>query len=226
VVRFVPAGEVLLARGAIATEEALATLRQAGIYGPTPLQVRGIARVLLGVVLAALLLALPLAYAARRLAAYVTRRQFNFLVGVTVLAIVTQRIALELSPDLVIVVLVPLLVASLVDETLGMLWAVWLAVLMGLFAGQGTLDTAIVALVAGVAAARIAGRATNRLLLVTAAAASGAIGGVARFFVDLVSGNLVVVADLVAFATLVASAASPASSRSPCSPSPKDRSNS
>jgi putative nucleotidyltransferase with HDIG domain len=190
VLRTVARGEVIVEAGQAVSEEQLRALQAVGLYDPRTRQLRQAALVIAGALLVAVLLALPAAYAARTLRERVTRRQFTFLVGLTLLVLAVQRAAFELSPEFVFVLLVPLLVATLVDETAALLWAGWLAVVVGLLAPGAPLQVAVAVLIGGLAATLLAGVIRSRVTLLVAGGLGGLVSGATLVFLQLMNGGL------------------------------------
>jgi cyclic-di-AMP phosphodiesterase PgpH len=122
------AGQVVVREGETLTDDHLRTLEAAGLYSP---QIDALSRtvlVALGSLLLALLLALPGRFAGRPLATRLSPRQVAFIIGITLALLALQRLAFTLSPSFVFILVVPLLVAVLIDEVTGVLWAVWVTV--------------------------------------------------------------------------------------------------
>jgi len=120
---------------------------------------------------------------------------------------VLQRFALDVSAVVYFIVLVPLLVATLVDETAAFLWAAWLAVVVGLLAPGGAIAAMVATLVAGVVVARIAANAKNRLLLLVAGLAGGFVGGASLVVLEAAAGTLGFWTTLLTFTTYLAGGA-------------------
>jgi putative nucleotidyltransferase with HDIG domain len=204
VLRTVARGEVIVEAGQAVSEEQLRALQAVGLYDPRTRQLRQAALVIAGALLVAVLLALPAAYAARTLRGRVTRRQFTFLVGLTLLVLAVQRAAFDLSPEFVFVLLVPLLVATLVDETAALLWAGWLAVVVGLLAPGAPLQVAVAVLIGGLVATLLAGVIRSRVTLLVAGGVGGLVSGATLVFVQLMNGGVAPVAALADLGTHLA----------------------
>jgi putative nucleotidyltransferase with HDIG domain len=204
VLRTVARGDVIVEAGEAVSEEQLRALQAVGLYDPRTRQLRQAALVIAGALLVAVVLAVPAAYAARTLRDRVTRRQFTFLVGLTLLALAVQRAAFGLSPEFVFVLLVPLLVATLVDETAALLWAGWLAVVVGLLAPGAPLQVAVAVLTGGLAATLLASVIRSRVTLLVAGGLGGLVSGATLVFVQLMNGGVAPVAALVDLGTHLA----------------------
>lgn len=204
VLRTVERGDVIVQAGEAVSEEQLRALQAVGLYDPRSRQLRQAVTVIAGVLLVAVLLALPAAYAARALKRRVTRRQFTFLVGVTLLILAVQRAAFGLSPEFVVVLLVPLLVATLVDEVAALLWAGWLAVVVGLLAPGAQVQVAVAVLIGGLAATLLASVVRSRITLLIAGAGGGLVSGATLVFVQLMNGGVAPVAALAHLGTYLA----------------------
>lgn len=190
VLRRVAEGDVIVAEGAPVTEEQLLALRAVGLYDPRTRQLRQTALVVMGALLVAVLLASPVAYAARALAPRVNRRQFGFLIGLTLVTLTVQRAALNLSSDFVFVLLVPLLVATLLDEVVALLWAGWLALAVGLLVPGAPLQAAVAVLVGGLVATLLAGVVRNRVALLIAGTGGGFASGATLVFLQMLNGGV------------------------------------
>jgi len=189
VLRRLAEGDVIVQEGEAVSEEQLRALEAVGLYDPRTRQLRQAAVVVLGSLLVGALLALPVAYAARGLRRRVSRRQFWFLVGLTLVTLVVQRAALDLSNDFVFVLLAPLLVATLLGEVAALLWAGWLAIAVGLLVPGAPLQSAAAVLVGGLAATLLAGVVRNRVALLIAGSAGGLVSGATLVFLQLMSGG-------------------------------------
>lgn len=201
VLRTLERDDVIIEAGTIVEEADLRALEAIGAYDPTTRRIRQALWVGLGALVVGGLLALPAAYGARALSERVGRRQYAFLVGVTLVALGLQRLTLEVAPDLFFVLLVPTLIAALIDEVPALLWAGWLAVAVGLLVPGAPIASAIAILVSGLAATRIATHVRTRLGLLYAAVAGGAAGGLALLAAQaIVSGAFGPIPALTTFA--------------------------
>ncbi len=190
VLRRLSEGDVIVEAGAPVGEEQLRALQAVGLYDPRTRQLRQTAVVVLGCLLVGALLALPAAYAARALRERVSRRQYAFLVGVTLVTLAVQRSALDLSNDFVFVLLAPLLVSTLLGEVSALLWAGWLAMAVGLMVPGAPLQSAAAVLVGGLAATLLAGVVRNRAALLIAGSAGGLVSGATLVFLQLMNGGV------------------------------------
>lgn len=169
------AGQVIVRAGQPLTEDNLRVLEALGLYSPRAAQLKGTFWVLLGSALLALLLSAPLAYARRNLAPSLTMTQLTFLVVLTLAAVAVQRLALLASGNFLFGLLVPLVVAVLVSETAGLLWAVWMSLAIGLLVPASPLVGVGATLIGSVVACLLVLTVRSRLALLLA----GAVGGVA-----------------------------------------------
>jgi len=190
VLRIIEQGDVIVAEGDVINEQHLQALEQLGFYDPTTRRVRQVATIAFGVLLAAGLLALPAWYGAWNLRHLVTRRQYAFLLGLTLLTLALQRVMLDVNTDVTFVLLVPLVVATLIGETAGLLWAAWLAIAVALLAPTAPLTATIATLTTGVAAARLASNAKTRLSLIIAGTIAGTAGGVVLIALQAAGGAI------------------------------------
>lgn len=190
VLRVLAEGEVIVEAGEAVGEEHLRALQAVGLYDPRTRQLRQTAVVVLGCLLVGALLALPAAYAARALRNRASRRQFAFLIGMTLVTLAVQRAALDLSSDFVFVLLAPLLVATLLGEVAALLWAGWLALAVGLLVPGAPLQSAAAVLVGGLAATLLAGVVRNRVALLIAGSVGGFVSGATLVFLQLMNGGI------------------------------------
>ena len=175
VLQTLKAGQVIVREGDALSEDQLRVLESLGLYNARTDVVNRQLRVFLSCVLLALLLSLPLLYATRRLST-LTFEQLGFLVALTLVTLAAQRLAFFLNPHFLFVFLLPLLVAVLVSEFAGVLWAVWLAVAVGLLDPGSSLFTVLTVLGGGLAASVLARRFKTRTSLLLAGGASGLVG--------------------------------------------------
>jgi len=201
------AGQIVVREGEVITDDHLRTLEAVGLYSPQADAVSRTIVVALGSVLLALLLALPGAYAAQRLAARLRPQQVLFVVALTLATLALQRVALSASPSFLFVLLVPLLIAVLVDEVSALLWSVWVAVATALLVPATPLVTLVAVVVGSLTAVVALRRVTNRSGLFLAGLIGGAAGGVALVAMVLIGGGLSPLATAVAFGLLVAAGA-------------------
>jgi membrane-associated HD superfamily phosphohydrolase len=179
VLRALGAGEVIVRLGDPLSPEVLATLETVGLYTPRSDEIGRAALIALGVLVLALLLAVPLPFATRRLERSFRKGQMASLFLLTIAAVAAQRLAVEVSPNFVVVLLVPLLVAVLVSQEAGLLWAVWMAVITALLVPSTPMVTLLATLIGGVVAVRSVRNVQTRPAVVLAGAVGGVVGGVA-----------------------------------------------
>lgn len=201
------AGQVIVREGEVLTDDHLRTLETAGIYSPQADAFSRTVVVVLGSVLLALLLALPGFYAAERLALRLTQRQALFVVGLTLVVLVLQRAALTVSPSFLFVLLLPLLVAVLIDEVAALLWAVWVAIATAVLVPATPLLTLLTVVVGSLAAVMAMRLVTNRAGVLLAGLVGGLAGGVALVATVLVGGGLSPLATATAVGLLLGAGA-------------------
>lgn len=177
VMRSLEAGQVIVREGEPLSAELLATLQASGLYSPRLAALGGSVWIALGALLLALIAAAPVEYAFERLRQRHGRAQMVSLIVLTLATLLAQRLMLELSSTFIIVQLVPLVVAVLVSERSGLMWAVWMAVMTALLNPAAASITLVATLVAGVVAVRVVGDVESRPTLVVAGALSGVSGG-------------------------------------------------
>ncbi len=204
VLRSLGAGEVVLRAGETVTADALATLEAAGLYSARSEALGRTALIALGALLLALLAAAPLPFAVVRLSPRYRTGQLAALASLTIVVVIVQRFALELSPSFVLVMLVPLMVAVLVSQEAALLWAVWMAVVTAVLVPSTPLVTLLATLVGAVVAVRSARDVKTRPAVVVAGALGGVAGGVALVAWVLVGGGLSPLATATAFGAFVA----------------------
>lgn len=204
VMRSLAAGEVIVRQGDLLSPEVLATLEAVGLYAPRSEDFVRALLIGVGVLLLALLLSLPLPFASDRLAHDYRKGQMVALFALTIVALVAQRLALEISPNFIVVLLVPLLVAVLVSQEAAVLWAVWMAVITALLVPSTPMVTLLATLIGGIVAVHSVRNVQTRPAVVMAGALAGLVGGLALVGWVLAGGGLSPVATAVAFATFAA----------------------
>lgn len=204
VTRSLAAGEVIVRQGEAVTPEVLATLEAIGLYSPESEAVGRALVIAMGALLLGLLAAAPLPFAAERLLGRYSAAQLGSLVAMSVAVLLAQRMAIELSPNFIFVLLVPLLVAVLVSEEAALLWAVWIAVVTAVLVPAAPLLTLLATLAGALVAIRVVRGVRSRPMVVLAGAAGGAAGGVALIAWVLMGGGLTPLATAAAFAAFMA----------------------
>ncbi|MEX2501935.1 MAG: HDIG domain-containing metalloprotein [Trueperaceae bacterium] len=177
--RQLDAGEVIVDEGSEIRPEHLRALEAVGLYDPATRQLRQAAVVIIGCLLVGTLLALPVLYAARTLRHRIGRRQFRFLVGLSLVTLALQRATIDVSHEFVFVLWVPILVSILLGRASALLWATWFALAVGLLVPGAPLSSAAAVLIGSVAAIMAADAVPNRMGLL----AAGPIGGLVSGFV-------------------------------------------
>jgi cyclic-di-AMP phosphodiesterase PgpH len=204
VMQALDAGQVIVREGEVLTEDQIRTLEGAGLYSPRADAFGRTLWVVLGGGLLAVLLAFPVLYAGERLLPSLTARQLAFIVGITLAVLLLQRFALLLSPSFVFVLVVPLLVAVLVDETTALMWAVWTAVVTALLVPATPLVTLVATLIGSIVAVIAVRAARSRPAIFLAGLLGGVAGGVAIVVMVLLGGGLSPLATASAFAIFLA----------------------
>ena len=188
--RSLAAGQTVLREGETVTTDVLTTLEASGLYSPRVEELGRTVVIALGSLLLALLATAPLPFAAARLNPRLRRDQVALLAALTLLAVVVQRFAVELSPSFVLVALVPLLVAVLVSQEAALLWAVWVAVVTAVLVPAAPMVTLLATLVGAVVAVRSVREVRARPSVLAAGALGGLAGGVALLGWVMLGGGL------------------------------------
>jgi len=188
--RSLAAGQTVLREGETVTTDVLTTLEASGLYSPRVEELGRTVVIALGSLLLALLATAPLPFAAARLAPRLRRDQVALLAALTLVAVVVQRFAVELSPSFVLVALVPLLVAVLVSQEAALLWAVWVAVVTAVLVPAAPMVTLLATLVGAVVAVRSVREVRARPSVLAAGALGGLAGGVALLAWVMLGGGL------------------------------------
>jgi cyclic-di-AMP phosphodiesterase PgpH len=201
------AGQVIVREGETLTEEHLRTLEVAGLYSPLADAVASTVVVVLGSVLMALLMAVPGLRAVARLSSHLSPRQVLFLAGLTLVVLTLQRFALMLSPSFVFVLVVPLMVAVLIDDATALLWALWVALVTAVLVPATPLVTLVAAAAGSVTAVAAARLIANRAGVFVAGLLGGVAGGAALAVMVLLGGGLSPLAAASASALFIAGGA-------------------
>jgi len=183
-------GQVIVREGQTLTEDNLRVLEALGLYSARTAQLKGTLWILLGSLLLALLLSAPLLYARRSLAPAMTVSQLTFLVVLTLAVLAVQRLALLASASFLFSLLVPLVVAVLVSETAGLMWAIWMALAVGLLAPLAPLFVLGGTLVGSVVACVLVLTVRSRVALLLAGTAGGFASGATLAVLVLVGGGM------------------------------------
>lgn len=190
VMQSLEAGQVIVAAGDPLTEDVLRVLDSLGLYSARAAVVSQTAWIIVGVTLLALLLTAPLVLMRRKLLARVTLAQLTFLVSLSVVALVVQRVAVLASPHFLFALLVPLVAAALLGEGAGLLWAAWLALALGLLVPASPLFVLAATLVGSAAAMLLVQSLRSRLALLLAGAGGGLLAGLTLLVIVLVGGGM------------------------------------
>jgi putative nucleotidyltransferase with HDIG domain len=176
VMRSLQAGQAILREGEQVTEDHLRVLQSVGLYSPRYAELTQAFWIALGCLALAGLLSLPLIFAERRLRGKLTLAQLGFLIGLTLLVLAAQRLALLVSPAFVFVMLVPILVSVLLSDETALVWAVWLGVVTALLVPSAPLYMLLGTTAGAVAASLLATLLASRTSLLLAGAVGGVIG--------------------------------------------------
>lgn len=189
VMQSLQAGRPILSTGDIVTEDHLRVLQSVGLYSPRYAQLTQAFWIVLGCLALAALLCLPLWFAARRLHGRISLAQLGFLVGLTLLVLTAQRLALLISPAFLFVMLVPLVVSVLIDDETALVWAVWLGVVTALMVPSAPLYTLVAVIGGAVAASLLATSLTSRTSVLMAGTVGGAVGATGLAVMTLAVGG-------------------------------------
>src|SRR5690606_9921127 len=152
VMQSLEAGQVIVSAGDPLTEDVLRVLDSLGLYSARAAVVSQTTWIVVGVSLLALLLAAPLVLMRQKLLARITLSQLTFMVTLSVVVLVVQRVAVLASPNFLFALLVPLVASALLGEGAGLLWGAWLALALGLLVPASPLFAVAVTLVGSAAA--------------------------------------------------------------------------
>ena len=173
VMQTLQAGEVIVAEGAVLTEETLQVLSDAGLYNARAEIGNRIVQIFLSALFLGFILTLPLVYLVRH-QVDLSFSQLSFLVLLTLVVVAAQRASFLFDPTLLFISIVPLLVAVLVSEVAGVLWAVWLAAVLTLLEPTTPLITLGITLAGGISSVFLARAFRTRSSLFF----GGVIGGI------------------------------------------------
>jgi putative nucleotidyltransferase with HDIG domain len=184
------AGQVIVREGQTLTEDNLRVLEALGLYSARTAQLKGTFWILLGSLLLALLLSAPLLYARRSLAPGLSVSQLTFLVVLTLAVVAVQRLALLVSGNFLFGLLVPLVVAVLISEAAGLMWAVWMALAVGLMAPLAPMFALGTTLIGSVVACVLVLTVRSRVALLLAGAVGGLASGATLVVLVLIGGGM------------------------------------
>ncbi len=189
VLRSLSAGEVLVARGQLLSEDTLNVLGSVGLYNPRgDLLEQGVSLGLTCVVLA-LLLSAPLMYFYTALRHTLSVGQVSFLVLLWAVTLLAQRLALLADTHFLFVAFLPLLGAVLFGERLAFVLAVWLGVITAFFTPGSGFVTLLVGLGGGTATVLLARAFRTRATLLVAGLAGGVTGALGFAVFTALSGG-------------------------------------
>ncbi len=191
VMRELQAGQIIVREGDPLSADNLAVLEAVGLYNPrAELRARQI-WIISASILLALLLSLPMAYAYRRLQSRLSAEQLIFLVGLTLISLAAQRLALLADPSFLFISLVPLLVAVLISDVVALGWGIWLSVIIAVLMPSSALLALLTALVGVISASLLALLFKTRTSLLFAGGLSGLAAAFAFVVYHLLIGAVV-----------------------------------
>lgn len=191
VMRHVEAGETVVREGQMLNEDALGVLDALGLYNIESSAAVQRSWILLGVILLGVLMAGPLPFGRQEL---LKRMNFQQLTVFTVLALVMftlQRVAFEASPYFIVIMLLPILTTVLVGELVGILWAAWTALAVGLMLPGAAVPTIAATMVGSVGAAMTVLTLRGRIALLGAGTIGGVLAALTHITMILIGGGLV-----------------------------------
>lgn len=204
VFRALAAGELVVREGDTITGEVLATLEAAGLYAQRSERLTQSIWVGLGALALALMAGLPMIMWIQAWRERYTEAQVLALLVLTLVGVGLQRLSFELFPNVVWVLVVPLLIAVIAGQSSGFFWAAWVAVLTAVLAPATPMLVLLVTLILGLVAVVSVRDLSVRASMVTAGALAGLAGGSAWLAWVLVAGGATTTAALVAIASLIA----------------------
>ncbi|HKI57733.1 MAG TPA: HDIG domain-containing protein [Trueperaceae bacterium] len=184
------AGQVIVREGQKLTQDNLRVMEALGLYSARTAQLKGTAWILLGSLLVALLLSAPLLYARRTLRTSLSMPQLTFLTVLTLSVVAVQRLALLASGNFLFGLLLPLVVAVLLSESAGLMWAVWVALAVGLLTPLTPLFAVGSTLVGSVVAGLLVLTIRSRVALLLAGTAGGFASGITLAVLVTVNGGM------------------------------------
>lgn len=207
VMQTLEAGQVIVEEGQPLSEDVLRVLDSLGLYSARAAAISQTAWIVAGVTLLTLLLTTPLVLGRRRLLVELTFTKVAFLVSLTLGTLVLQRVAVLLSPHFLFALLAPLVVAALLGSRVGLFWAAWTALAIGLLVPASPLFALTATLVGSTVAVLLASRSRSRLSLLLAGTVGGAIAAVTLIALVLVGGGMSMTAALTDASLLLAGGA-------------------
>lgn len=190
VLQSLEAGQVIVAEGEPLTEDQLRVLGSLGLYSARAEAISQTAWIVTGVVILTLLLVAPLVFLRGTLLARLTFRKVAFLLVITLLVLLLQRIATLASPHFLFALLAPLVVAALLGSRAGILLGAWVAFAMGVLVPSSAVIALVATLVGSTSAALVAASSRNRLWLILAGVVGGLAGGVSLVGMVLLAGGM------------------------------------
>lgn len=194
VMQSLESGQVLVRAGEPLTEDLLRVLDSLGLYSARVEAASQTAWIVVGVVLLTLMLIAPLLFARGMLFEAMSFRKVAFLVTLSLGTLALQRLALDVSPNFLFALLVPLVVAALLGPRVAMPWAAWMALAVGLLTPTAALFAVAATLVGGAVAATMMRKVGNRLSLLVAGAVGGLVAALTLVALVLVGGGMTMAA--------------------------------
>lgn len=161
------AGQVIVRQGETLTQEQLQALTKLGLYSAHTDLTLSRVRTLIGCLLLAALLSLPILFALRHLP-NLSFQQLSFLVALSLVVVAAQRLAFLVNPYFIVALLVPILVSVLASELTAIVWTVWVGAVLALLMPDSAMFTLVMVLSGGVAASLLARSLGNRTALLVA----------------------------------------------------------
>lgn len=197
VYRELQAGETIVREGAILSAEHLRVLEAVGLYNPRSRTLLNIILTLCAALLMALLMSGVLLYNFLWLPKALYGRQIIFLLALTALQLVIQRLLFLLDTGFLVTSLVPLVLVVIVHERAAIILAVWLSLLTAMFVPEAAMLTVLVSLASSVGAVTSLRWFQHRSSLLFA----GSVGGAAAIIMLLLYSFLVTSVTLITLLT-------------------------
>lgn len=182
------AGEIIANKGEILTQDHMAALQASGLYNIRAEIANRFLKTIISSLLISILLLLPLIYIIMS-KIHINPSKAGFLLGLTILGLILQRLVLDFSPYFIFISFIAILVAVLTDEITGVFWAIWLAVVLALLDPSTSIVSLIIALSSAIAATVLAKRFKNRPSLLLASLIAGLIAALSYILLILIYGS-------------------------------------
>ncbi|MCA9835580.1 MAG: HDIG domain-containing protein [Trueperaceae bacterium] len=203
ITQMLEAGQVIVEKGTPLTAEHLDILAKLGLYNAADDELSQRFRILLSSAALALLLSVPLAFLVGRF----NSKQVLFLLSVTLICLAAQRFAMLFNPAFLFLSTVTLLVSSILSPSIAILWAVWLAVAMGLLAQAAPLALLIATLTGGISSALLTHLFKSRPSLLIAGLGGGLIAALSYYSLLALFGGASTLNALISTSLLIAGGA-------------------